>query len=59
LVKFGQVWLDLCEIKKKFEKICGKIWAKVIRLEQILLDLGKIKILHSQNYLIFYGYGQV
>jgi len=31
LVKFEQVWLDLCEIKVKF----GKIWAKVIRFAQI------------------------
>jgi len=37
----------------------GKIWAKVIRFEQILLDLGKIKILHPQTHSIFYGYGQV
>jgi len=48
LVKFGQVWLDLCEIKVKFGRIWGKIWAKIIRFEQIglWLDLGKIKIFH-------------
>jgi len=28
LIKFGQVWLDLCEMKVKFGKIWGKIWEK-------------------------------
>jgi len=55
LFKFRQV-LDLCEIKMKFGKILGKIWAKVFRFEQIWLDLGKIKILHPQKHSIFYSY---
>jgi len=59
LVKFGQFWLDLCEIKVKFGKIWCKIWAKEIKFEQVWLDLGKIKILHPQKHLILYAYEQV
>jgi len=35
----------------------GKIEAKVIRFEQIRLNLGKIKILHPQEHSISYVYG--
>jgi len=49
--------MDLGEIKVKFGKIWGKIWAKVIEFEQIWL--AKIKILHPQKHSIFYGYGEV
>jgi len=43
----------------KFGKIRGKMWAKVIRFEQIWLDFGKIKILHPQTIRSFTAYGQV
>jgi len=52
---FGQICLDLGEIWVKLN--WGKIWQKVIRLWQIWLSLGKIKLLHTQKYSICYGYG--
>jgi len=45
--------------KKKFFFWENWLKAKVIRFEQIWLDLGKIKILHPQKHSIIYGYGQV
>jgi len=44
MVRFGQILLDLGKIETKF-------WAKAI-----VLDLGKIKILHLQKHPISYGY---
>jgi len=35
LARFGQIWLDMGNIKAKFGQHSGKIWAKVTRFEQI------------------------
>jgi len=41
----------------QFEQNWGEIWTKMIRFEQIWLDLGKIKIVHPQKHSISYGDG--
>jgi len=50
VVRFGLICLDLGKIKAKFEQKYGEIGAKMIRFEQIWLDLVNNKICITISY---------